>query len=869
MTLLMPPQPQRAQLPPPPPAFAVTRPRLMRRLRGATRGRLTLIVGPAGAGKSLLVRQWAASELGRSIAWANVDPLHVDGVSFAHELLVAFSEAWEDDALYEPTRRIEAGGERMGTSFLEALVGFSSGRPPTVLVVEDVHELPPVLMEEMVWLVERAPTELRFVFTSRNDLRGVHRLRSRGEVSELGPLDLALDRAESSELVERVSGLKVTPEEIDSLWTRTEGWAVGVQLAAVAVRDRPPGMTSAEAMKRIDKHVGDYIDAEVVERQPPELRGFLRLTAVLDRLSGPLCDDITGRSDGHEVLVELEKRTLIAPVDAKESWFRYHPLVSDALRRHLRATDSTLYHQTLKRASAWHLAQGDLEGAIEYLVTAQAWNDIMDLVSVYGWSAYEQGNGAAAIRWLRAVPAPLLRAHTQASLALVVIERFVGNSATVEALLNELELRHAEGTRERAGLDVVRATGVYWGYPPDKALARAEGAIALLDAHVPPTEVLPGQMPDSFVRSAALLAIGRSLVHLGRTQEAIARYKTALEDVEAYVPWRVLTYGGLARAELAAGRLGDAARSANESLEIARCIGAEDHVATAEATLAAGQVASERGDLETAEQLLDAAEVRARRNRRSNVVASIVAARTRVLLAKGDVEGARCELSRWKAANEPLPAPDVLHNLGALEAMTLIREGSIDDAKRMLTGLMRTPLTLGVAGQLALASGDTAALKGVLGAWPQETDVRGQVRHLVWQCIAAHQEGRVGDAARLLTSACGLAQGEGFVRIFLDAGPLAGQIIASLEVESPSPFLEEIQKRVRPSGKPEEPPDLLSAREMAVLRLLPTALSNTQIAAELYISTNTLKTHLRRVYRKLEASNRVTAVERARALGIL
>ncbi len=828
-----------------------------------------MIVGPAGAGKSFLVRQWSTAEIGRSLAWVAAGPAVADGMAFARELLAALSGPWGEETLYEAGRRIEAGGERMGGPFLDAILMSSAGRPPTVVVVEDLHELPAVLVEELVWLTERAPGDLRFLFTSRAEVAGLHRLRSRGELAEIGPLDLALDPKESAELVERVSGVELKPEEVDDLWSRTEGWAVGVQLAAVAIRDRAPSVSVTDAMQRIDRHVGDYLQAEVVDRQPPELGELLRVSTLLDKICGPLCDSITGRSDSHRLLLELERRTLITPLDARGTWFRYHPLVSEAMRRHLRATDPARYKRTLELAAMWHMDQDDLESAVECLAAAESWNTILDLVPLHGWTAYERGEGAAVARWMHDVPVGLLRAHRQASFALVVIERFVGNAATTDALLDDVETRYLPGSRERAGLDIIRATGVSWSYPPEKALVRAEAAIAVLDAEVPPDEVRPGQMPDAFLKAVAVLAMGKSLTHLGRLDEARECYSKGLEDPSAYTAWRILTFGGLALLEAAAGRLSHAVRAAGQALEIAETTGMEDHISTAEATLAAGQVASERGELEEASRLLEAAEVRARRNRRSTVIASIVTAKVQLLLAIGDVEGAGSELARWKASNEVVTAASVLEDLSAVEAVVRVREGDHSAARRVLTTLDHSSSTFATAAELAFSTGDMAALRTAVGAWPQGTDVLGRLRHLIWQSIAAHQEARFADAGRLLASAAAMARPEGFVRVFLDAGPAACEIMASMVVDEPTEALGELQATIRPAPQPEPAPNLLSGREMGVLRLLPTALSNTEIAAELYISNNTLKTHLRRIYRKLDASNRMTAVERARALGIL
>src|SRR4051794_20679459 len=330
-----------------PPAL-IARPRLVRRLESGVRGPLTLLAAPAGAGKTALIREWAARQSSLPVAWLVVDEAEREPRRFWRGVLDSLAEA----GVPSPAAHPGEGADALIAVLERTLEALAT---PVVLVLDDLHEVDdsPVVAE-LDRLLRRPPVALRLVIATRADPRlRVGRMRLEGALTELRAADLAFTLAETGELL-AASGIDVPADTVPRLWERTEGWAAGLRLAALAMRDHPDPERFVAEFAGVDSTVADYLLAEVLARRPAEQREFLLRISILDSVCGELADALTGRADGAGMLATLEREhALIAPSDGARIWHRVHPLFAELLRSELSYRSPEAVPGLHRRAAAW------------------------------------------------------------------------------------------------------------------------------------------------------------------------------------------------------------------------------------------------------------------------------------------------------------------------------------------------------------------------------------------------------------------------------------------------------------------------------------------------------------------------------------
>jgi LuxR family maltose regulon positive regulatory protein len=350
----------------------------------------------------------------------------------------------------------------------------------------------------------------------------LQRLRVRGEVAELRQDALALDAAEIDDLVREIGSVSLAEDQIARVVSRTEGWVAGVQLAALSMRDATDVDQFVDYFAGDDRAIADYLTGEILAHQPPEVRRFLLRTAVLERLTAPLCDALTGDSDGQRMLDELERRGLfLSPLDNRRRWFRYHRLFRDVLRYNLVAEDRDLERILLHRAANWHLAEGHLDDAIGYLIEARAWDQIIDLVLHHGRAMWERGDATVALRWLDAVPERSLSPRASVRLARAALNVMVGRMLTADEILGELEANPTLTPGEQMYVDMLRAAMVQYGLAPSRVIDAADRVLAALGT--PAAAEVPDIMGLGLPARAEIAAVaskGRALFYDGDTAGA-------------------------------------------------------------------------------------------------------------------------------------------------------------------------------------------------------------------------------------------------------------------------------------------------------------------------------------------------------------
>ena len=882
----------------------VPRPGLFERL-GAS-ARVTVLSAPPGSGKTVLLRSWIG-ERGRAdrVAWVAVGRGEQDPQRFWLSVLGALRGTSAGSAL---VRELTAAPDLDGWAVVERLLKDLTPLADRLwLVIDDMHELRSAeALAQLELLVMRAPPELRFVLATRHDLRlGLHRLRLEGELSEIRTADLRFTQAEARELL-TAAGVALPEPALAMLHERAEGWAAGLRLAALSLAGHEDPERFAAEFSGSERTVADYLLAEVLERQPDEVRRLLLRTSVLERMSGPLADALTGGSGGERMLAELEQaNAFVVSLDAGRSWFRYHHLFADLLQLELRRTtpgEVTALHEA---AAGWFAEHGFPVQAIRHAQAARDWGLAARLLAD-NWPGLHLGGQAATVHVILAgFPAGATAADAELATVAAADELAQGSLEEAERLLG-LAARRFEGPvpvpAGRRGqaqllLGVVRLL-----------LARQHGNLPAvaeearrLQALTEAPDAVPAGLGEE-LRALALVNLGITEYWGGRLAEAEPHLEHGI-TLARKIGRPYLEFLGLAhRTSIATVRSSPyalAEERARQTIELARRHGWTDEPAAGIAynTLAAGGIW--RRQLEEAADWVRRAErtLRAEADPMTAIVIRYI--RALLELARGRYQEVLATFEAAERLSRLLDAPDwPLMRARALRLHALVRLGETGRAEQDIAEIGKQgPLSGEIRMALAalrIAQNDphaaTVALAPVLsGAVP--------VAPATWLSLACLLEAvardALGDPAAArdaLRRALDAATPDGVLATFLfhpparelfdryapdrgDQAALAAEIRNLLPAEPPEGPPAEPKL-----GPPEGPPrpadsfrlvDPLSKTEIRVLRYLPTNLSAPEIARELSLSVHTVRTHVSHLFAKLGAHSRTEAVERARGLGLL
>ncbi|MCX5583489.1 LuxR C-terminal-related transcriptional regulator [Streptomyces erythrochromogenes] len=872
------------------PKTLVHRPELLRRLTAGVQGPLTLINGPAGSGKTVLTAHWAAAggRTPRPPLWLTVEPDDAPGVFWAYVLEALHRGGVElPAAVGRPTR-----AEGVTQSFLVRLaagLAESESARPVVLVLDQFDTAqPPAMTEGLDFVLRHAAGGLRIVLTSRTDsLLPLHRYRAAGEIAEIRHADLRFTDADAEALLAE-HRLDISQDGIRLLVQRTEGWAAGVRLCALAMQRSPDPEAFVRQFAADRTTIADYLLKEVLDAQPPATQDLLLRVSVTDRVHPDLADALTGRDDAARTLAGLARdNAFLEQVDAS-AWYRLHPLFAEVLRAHLRQRHPGLEQQLHGRAARWLAGTGRLNEAVVQGAAAGDWPFAAGRL-VDGLAIGRLFTGLEAEQLNRAF-APLPADAPGAAPALVgaaarlVVQDLPGYEEAVRRADSHL------GPGSGAAARLSRAfLGVLAG--------RATGDPAATERAAADAERLLGELPAPLVaahpelRALLLAALGAVRLGAGRLDGAQSALTAAVDACAEHAtepgtePGTQFplcdALGSLALAELLRGRLRQAAEHARASLVVAERSALPPERRSGTGHLVLAGVAVEQDDLAAARSHLDLATATAtaaagpRPEPAAAVQAAVIGAR--IAAAEGDGEAALAVLARLRTAGTaPTAGPPSAWAADALavaESAAHLARGDAEAALRVLDAAPsgRPEHALARARAL-LAAGRTEPAARELAGLPADGGLAAPVRvgaRLLGAEIAA-ADGRTGEAQRKLAEAVDLARPEDLRRSFAESGPWVRRNLR--EPSRPAP------RHDRPADGPTGPtaPDglppvveALSARETEVLRQAARMLSTEEIAAELYVSANTVKTHLKSIYRKLCVTRRSDAVHRAQGLGLL
>lgn len=864
------------------PEWAVARPRIDGLVAQGALGPLTTVTGPPGAGKTMALSLWAAGAAPGVTAWVTVDQHDNRPRVFWSYVIAALRRA----GVPVPKSLQLTRGSPVNHEFLLRLAAVLAGQDqPVVLVLDDLHLLTePKALSGLDYVLRNGTPGLRLVVSSRMDpLLPLHRYRLAGELTEVRTENLAFSVAESRQLMAQ-HGVRLSPESLESLTRRAEGWAAGVRLAAMSMDGHADPEQFVKELVAEDSTVASYLIEEVLNAQPAHIREFMLRTSILDRVSADIADVLVGEGQGASVLPNLAMANAFVQREGR-GWYRYHSLFAAVLRLKLRREDPDRVPDLHRRAAWWYRRNGSLADAVQHAAAADDWQlaarTALDELAV-GQLIEPRGHESLADGF-RGMPRDLEWTEPQPLLVAAAIELSRGQDGLSGALVRAAETI-LEGLPDEEEVPSRLAAALI-----GLALARRDGDLAAASDASDAAQALLAALPEDLlaarpaVRSQVLAGWGAVELWSGRFDEAaiVLNAAVAVSGRDGLYE-RYESLGHLALLEALQGRLGRVAELTAGA--------AGEH--GADARRAAGPV-SPAGELALAWVNLERNELSLARGWLKRAHESVRTRPDRLISAVAGLAGARLALAEGRAKAVPeivalarqgwTPPAWLEHRLMLTESRAFMAVSDFTSAADTATRADPASwldATVALA-QARLAGGDPRAAREALVSAPDRDEPQDPVRLARWLVDAQlsyssgdHARGRqaleqalrLGEADQLRLP---FAMERSWIRPVLRRDPdLARAHHRLLE-----PGLVSAGRRKGYDGSAaEQAPlivDQLSEREREVLRHVAAMLSTAEIAAEMYISVNTVKTHLKSIYRKLAAAHRGEAVRRARQLDLL
>ena len=888
----------------------VPRPQLIERLnQGLQLGhKLTLVSAPAGFGKTTLISSWIR-QLDMPEAWLSLDEGDNEPNRFVFYMIAALREAYSE--LGESAVTLMQSPQPPPTETLLTLLinDLAKLTARVILVLDDYHVIQNLEIHKTItFLLDNQPPRMQLVIISRSDpVFPLHRLRGSGQMIGIYVRDLRFTGTEVASFLNETMGLSLSPEEVATIERRTEGWVAGLQLAALSMQEMPDPSGFVRVFAGDDRYISDYLIGEVFEHQPAQFQEFLLRTAILDRFSASLCDALLGvegwktriddpgqKLSSRTIIERLDQSNLfIISLDNKRTWYRYHHLFADFLRLRLRERPSTERADLHHRAATWYAQHGFTQEAVHHCLLAEDFTQAADLIERVGVRLIVLGQHGRVLSWLAELPDDLVHRRPLLCVCHAWILTVTGQAAAFETLLRQAEQAlptvEPDSARHIKGLiDMLRAYR-----------ARNQGnlsrSIKLLRQA---SESL--STSDLLVRSTVNLNLGFNYLLKGLLVRATQALEEASQDslVAGAVYIQLIAMAVLANSYVAQGKLRRAIALYEEAIAYGLTHNHDRPFPPAGYAYAGlGQVMYEQNKLEKAEQLLTKAIELGESIADWSIVRRGLLPLAWLRQMAGNPDAAQ-EL--WQQALK------VVHEAGSerVEAqlgahwvrlqLTHALPGSsvMDAARKWARAYQQQPDTSSyqevlpqmTLAQVELAQGriDQASLR--LNRLAERAAAGSQIDNLIkiqtLQAVAHNAKGESSMALKVLDEALVLAAPEGYVRTFVDHGSPMRRLLREAAVRHPAsdyvvhllaafPAAPQEAIDAPHSAIQRTPAEPLTEREQSILRLIAAGLSNREIAAELFLSINTIKTYTSRIYGKLDVHRRAEAVDRAHDLGLL
>jgi LuxR family maltose regulon positive regulatory protein len=866
----------------------VRRQRLYDALEVGARGPVTLVSGPAGSGKTLLVASWLSAAPQRGpVVWVSVERGEDDQTHFWGAVVdgLQASGATSDVEAIQALTPAPGGA---GVEFVARLArGLSDLSLPVVLVVDDVYRLEPAdAFGGLRTLLADVPRGLHvFLLTRGHPRLGLHRLRVSGELTTIGGADLAFTAAETRELLS-TAGIGVSERSADHLCARTEGWAAGLRLAAMALTASPDPERFIAGFSGSDRPVAEYLIEEVLDCQPPAVRRLLLRTSVLEHVNGGLAELLAGQPDAERLLAELEQaNAFVTATEAGSSWFRYHPLLVDVLRRQLRLEAPEDVAGLHRAAARWYEDHGFPVDAMRHAQAGHDWAYAGELLVEHWFSLALDGRRATLHGMLAALPPDMVRADAELATLLAADRLAAGTPAHADACLEQADqLAESVPVGHRRRFEVAHAV-----VKLSRARSRGdfEAAVAGAGAILAPTGDVPhgkGLSHDD-LRALALLNLG-----------VVEHWALRLDDAEHHLLEGVAVATSIDRPYVALGCLASAAGVANmrgkvdaasdrahQAIELADRHGWLEDPAVGGAYLALGGLLFANGGFEESELWFERAGRALRGVPDPEATVILPACLGALRFAQARYVEAIAHLRDAERGCDALLASHYMSTfVTTWRLRAQIRLGETRPARRAIAD--QTQVTDGpaewctVAAELHLADDAPRAaidaLAPVLDGSAAAFSISLKIDALALEAIARDRLGEEAQCERALDRALELAEHEGRAWTLLVVPALRPLLGRRAHREPARTFVAENLDRLTTVAAPPGPGttglgSTVTPRELAVLRFLPTNLSAAEIAIEMFLSVHTVKMHMRHLYGKLDVHRRTDAVERARMVGLL
>ncbi len=892
------------------------------KLNTGLRRKLTLISAPAGFGKTTLVSSWINQKGNggeQKVAWVSLDARDNEPAQFWHYVVAALQTI--DAALGET---VQATLESPQLPPLEALVtvllnDLAKFRPdngqmlPLLLVLDDYHLIATEAIHySLNFLIDHLPPSLHLVITTRSDppLHLSHR-RGRSEITQIRASDLSFSKDEVVQFFNSLMGLNLSGADIAALESRTEGWIAGLQLAALSLQDQPDRHTFVADFAGNDRYIADYLVDEVLHHQPAHVQTFLLQTSILDQLCAPLCNAVTGQNQSQTILTQLERDNLfLTPLDNRREWYRYHQLFADLLRQRLsESSDATNITQLHQKAYRWHEDRGEIIAAVNHALLTGDHQNVAELVEQHASEIFSQGKLNSLSEWVQALPDDLVTTRPKLCMIYGWAILSLGQFKEVEQCMQTIE----NGVGAKAE---TIATASFQTLAPEVRGALIEvtvirSVIAITQFNISRTlelsqQVLPYLKENSqshlfndspALRPVVAFNLGLAYEFSGEGGAAVNALTEAVtlsrEQENIHILPIAMSHLGLL--QMLQGHLHQAQKTYQQALQLATEVTGRASPLAGIAEIGLGNLFYEWNDLTRAQRHFNAGIALAKRWNHAESLLAGYTGLARLKQAQGDGAGALTLLQELADMLQQFKAQLLLPAVDSCRAGLWVAQGNLDAAGRWLQ-----TSGLAVDGDLSyLQENDYLTLVRLLIAQERWDEAEGLIARLLdfvetgerWgrviallilQTLVFNGQSKSTQAQVTLSRTLILAESEGYVRLFVDEGPLMAQLLYQATTndinsgyvnqllrafDTREPEDERAEALESSSGSKLVEP--LSDREIEVLICIAEGLSNREVAQKLTISVTTIKSHTRNIYGKLDVNSRTQAVAQARAWGIL
>ena len=832
--------------------------------------KLTLISAPAGYGKTTAAVEWLSDARGQ-VLWLSLDEDDNDPARFIAYLVAAFQEV--DAGIGTQTMQMMQSPQPPAVeTLITALINdLTVLKTPLMLALDDYHFIQTAKIHEMVsYFLEHQPNHVHQVVLTREDpLLPVSRMLARGQALEIRQEDLRFTSSESADFLGQKMGVKLTKTDMEALQRRTEGWAAGLQFAALSMQGNPDLQNYVQQFTGSNRYILDYLFEEVFNRQTAAVQEFMMNTSILNQLTAELCDAIVERENSQQVLLELEKGNLfIVPLDLSREWYRYHRLFRDLLRHRLQIHEPSQEAELHLKSSEWYEEHGMPAEAVQHALMAKEWSRAGDLVLGLSNRMMKQGEIVTLMGWFKQFPEVVMRGNPKLCLEYAWVLILAGQNEAADSWLQYIESVTREMPEHHGSLVSAQAF-----------VARTKGDIPATIEFSEKALTLIAE-DDKDTRGVLAINLGITYWHVGQMERAekslLEAQSLAQETGNIYALLSAIVF--LGRVHAVRGNLRQAARGFENAIEKG---GNAPIVGLAYLDLAA--IHYEWNELNTCRGYLEKGQAlnQASGNLEFLSAGYMLEARLENALGNQEAQAAALRKVQELVQGGVIPTPNHNRCLAFLVEMAL-GTGDVLAAEQLVNQLEMDvdahPFYryIGLANERLLIAQEEypTAAKGL-----REKTITADQANWVYGAIVTRILGSTatggGDGGfELFAEALERSQDEGYLRVYADHGQaVVPNLIEATRRGMNTEYIQQILASIRQDEALEiaaaSQVEKLSARELEVLRLIAVGLSNREIAEQLYLSPGTIKTHVHNICGKLGVSNRTQAVVHARDLNLI